>query len=92
LAADYDNAFEKLISAYSQIAEHLPRFDRLSEAYRNHPDFQRVIALVYGDILEFHRQAYKFFKRSGMSGLPYLSYLLIILRLAMLLQFDVGSL
>lgn len=66
MAADYEHAFEKLISAYGQIAEHLPRFDRLSDAYRDHPDFQRVLALVYSDIMEFHRQAYKFFKRSGM--------------------------
>jgi hypothetical protein len=77
LAADYENAFEKLISAYGQIAEHLPRFDRLSDAYRNHPDFQKVLALVYSDIMEFHRRAYKFFKRSGTYALLLLGKILM---------------
>jgi hypothetical protein len=65
LATDHISAFEKLISAYAQIAENLPRFDRLSTALRDSPDFQQVIAVVYSDILEFHRQAYKFFRRTG---------------------------
>lgn len=62
---DFQAAFDKLIDAYVQIAENLPRFDRLSLAYRNSPDFQRVLSVVYRDILEFHRRAYKFFKCSG---------------------------
>ncbi|EDU43054.1 conserved hypothetical protein [Pyrenophora tritici-repentis Pt-1C-BFP] len=65
LASDHISAFETLISAYAQIAENLPRFDRLRNAFRNHPDFQQLIAVVYSDILEFHRQAYKFFRKSG---------------------------
>ncbi|ORY13015.1 hypothetical protein BCR34DRAFT_600139 [Clohesyomyces aquaticus] len=65
LAKDYTDAFEKLIAAYSHIAECLPRFDRLSDAYRNNPDFQRVLAVIYSDIVEFHRHAYKFFRKSG---------------------------
>ena len=77
MAADYENAFEKLISAYGQIAEHLPRFDRLSDAYRDHPDFQKVLALVYSDIMEFHRRAYKFFKRSGTYALLLLGKMLM---------------
>lgn len=30
------------------------------------PDFQQVLAVFYADILEFHRRAYKFFRRRGM--------------------------
>lgn len=64
---DYIGAFEKLIAAYGRIAENLPRFDRLSLAYRNNHDFQQVLAVVYSDILEFHRYAYKFFRKNGIS-------------------------
>jgi hypothetical protein len=93
LATDHISAFEKLISAYAQIAENLPRFDRLSTALRTHPDFQQVIAVVYSDILEFHRQAYKFFRRTGKRPL------LLLLsdradhyrRLEVLLQILLGS-
>ena len=43
----------------------MPRFDRLSSAFREDVDFQRVMALFYADILEFHRRAYKYFRRRG---------------------------
>ncbi|KAK4964636.1 hypothetical protein LTR28_003652, partial [Elasticomyces elasticus] len=43
IASDYVTAFEKLIDAYGQIAETLPRFDRLSAALRETPDFQNGI-------------------------------------------------
>jgi len=65
LASDYLSSFEKLISAYARIAENLPRFDRLSATFRASPDFHQVLAMVYSDILEFHRRAYKFFRRRG---------------------------
>lgn len=65
LASDFMSSFDKLIEAYVRIAENLPRFDRLSVAFQNTSDFQQVLAMVYSDILEFHRRAYKFFRRRG---------------------------
>lgn len=53
------------MAAYSQIAEALPRFDRLSTAFKDHPDFQRVLGVFYADIIEFHRRAYKLIRRRG---------------------------
>lgn len=63
LASAYTDVFETLIIAYQQIGEALPRFDRLQKTFEDNPDFQNVLALVYADILEFHRRAYKFFRR-----------------------------
>jgi hypothetical protein len=60
-------ALEKLITAYKQIAESLPRFDRLSATFAHDKNFQRVLAVFYDDVLEFHRRAYKFVRRRGMS-------------------------
>ncbi|KAH8698037.1 hypothetical protein GQ44DRAFT_832316 [Phaeosphaeriaceae sp. PMI808] len=65
LATDHISAFEKLVTAYGQIAAMLPRFDLLSNALRDKPDFQQALAVVYSDILEFHKHAYKFFRRNG---------------------------
>ncbi|KAF2129964.1 hypothetical protein P153DRAFT_356631 [Dothidotthia symphoricarpi CBS 119687] len=65
LATDHISAFEKLMAAYAQIADSLPRFDRLNSAFQNNSDFQQVLAVVYSDIIEFHRKAYEFFRRSG---------------------------
>lgn len=47
----------------------MPRFDRLSAAFKDDPEFQQVLGLFYADILEFHRRAYKFFRRHGGSCL-----------------------
>jgi hypothetical protein len=65
LAMDNLGAFEKLIKAYDQIAGLLPRLNRLGDALREKPDFQQTLAVVYSDIMEFHKHAYKFFRRNG---------------------------
>ncbi len=51
------------------IGEAMPRFDRLSAAFKDDTEFQQVLGLFYADILEFHRRAYKFFRRHGGSCL-----------------------
>ena len=56
-------AFEKLIEAYGKIGDMLPRFDRFAAALSHDHNFQALLALVYADILEFHRRAYKFVRR-----------------------------
>ena len=45
------------------IGEAMPRFDRLSTAFGDDPEFQQVMGNFYVDILEFHRRAYMFFRR-----------------------------
>ena len=59
------SALEKLIDAYAMIGEAMPRFDRLSAAFKDDGEFQQVMGLFYEDILEFHRRAYKFFRQRG---------------------------
>ena len=67
IASDYLSAFEKLMKAYSEIADALPRFDQLGHALKDQPNFQAVLAVFYCDILDIHRRAYKFFRPSGNS-------------------------
>lgn len=55
--------FEKLIEAYGRIADVLPRFDRLTKVFSHGRNIEAVLALVYADILEFHRHTYKFLCR-----------------------------
>ena len=62
IASDYLSAFDKLVKAYAEIAEALPRFDKLGEALKNETNFQAVLAVFYCDILEFHRRAYRFLR------------------------------
>ncbi|EMD86414.1 hypothetical protein COCHEDRAFT_1116517 [Bipolaris maydis C5] len=65
IAVDSISAFEKLIEAYGKIADMLPRLDRLNHALADDHNFQNVLALVYSDIVEFHRRAYKFVRRKS---------------------------
>ncbi|KAL9116701.1 MAG: hypothetical protein Q9187_006774, partial [Circinaria calcarea] len=63
LASNYADVFDRLVTAYVQISENLPRLDRFEKVFPKNIEFQNVLALVYADILEFHRRAYKFFRR-----------------------------
>jgi hypothetical protein len=50
-----------------QIAEALPRFDRFQHAFPDDKNLQTALAMVYEDILEFHRSSYQFFRRGCKS-------------------------
>lgn len=65
IADEYTRGFDQLVDAYVQISRHLPRVDRLKEAFHDQPEFQAVLASVYSDILEFHTHAYALLRRSG---------------------------
>jgi len=67
IASDFVDAFERIIHAYSRIAESLSKFEILSSSLILSPDFQETLAIFYSDILRFHREAYVFVCRSGMS-------------------------
>ncbi|RSL55377.1 hypothetical protein CEP54_009422 [Fusarium duplospermum] len=65
IACEYVGAFEQIIKGYSSIAESLKRFEILSDAFIGNQEFQQTLAVFYADILEFHKNAYKFVRRSG---------------------------
>ena len=66
IASQYTSVFERILDAYAKIGEALPRFDRYQKIFQQ-PDFKHVLALIYADILEFHRRAYKILTRRGAS-------------------------
>lgn len=65
LASNYSNVMEKILSAFSDLAEVLPRLDRLRVTFPEDLDFKKVIGLIYSDIIEFHQRVYKFFRRKA---------------------------
>jgi hypothetical protein len=65
LSSGYINIFDKLVDAYGRIADAMPHIDRLESAFNDDARFRMVLAMVYADIVEFHRRAYKFFRRRG---------------------------
>ncbi|KAJ4860156.1 hypothetical protein T069G_05144 [Trichoderma breve] len=65
IASDFVEALERIVAAYSQIAESLPRVEMLGEAFGKRIEFQEILAVFYSDILKFHRHAYMFVRRSS---------------------------
>ena len=56
---------ERILEAFSNLAYALPRLDRLKATFPEDINFNQVVGLIYNDIIEFHRRAYKFFRRKA---------------------------
>lgn len=65
VASEHVEAFEQIIKGYAQLAESLVRFEILDSAFKDNHHFQQTLAVFYADILQFHKHAYKFVRRSG---------------------------
>ncbi|KAK8115310.1 hypothetical protein PG999_007379 [Apiospora kogelbergensis] len=65
IASEHIEAFDHIIKAYSRISECLGRFAVLNHSFATNHDFQQTLAVFYADILEFHKHAYQFVRRSG---------------------------
>lgn len=65
VASEHLEAFDLIIKGYSKIAECLGRFAKLGDTFKANRDFQQTLAVFYADILEFHKHAYQFVRRSS---------------------------
>lgn len=65
IASEHIESFDSLIAAYGRIGSSLQRFEVLRKSFLGDPRFHETTAAFYGDILEFHKHAYKFVRRSG---------------------------
>lgn len=65
LSRQYSDVMDKILQAFSDIAMHLPRIDRLKATFGDIGDFEHALGLIYSDIAEFYRRSYKFFRRKA---------------------------
>lgn len=79
LANEYSNVLDSLLNAYAQIADTMPDFSRIGSVFQDTPTVREVLALIYEDILEFHRRAYKFFRRRGTFDLRLSNFICVTL-------------
>lgn len=56
---------EKILNAFTDLANVLPRLDRLRATFPKDTNFEKVVGLIYSDIIEFHQRVYKFFRRKA---------------------------
>lgn len=80
IASEYVEAFDSIIGAYSRIASSIPRFEILERTLAGRGKFHETLAVFYANILEFHKYAYKFVRRSGQSPITQEQYQLTQMR------------
>ena len=69
IAHQHVEILEKIIEAYAQIATVLPRFDRINSTFPTSAGVSHILSVIYVDILEFHRRAYKFVRQRAWETL-----------------------
>ena len=79
-------ALEKLLQAFSDLANALPHLDRLQALFREDTHVNHALALVYSDITEFIQQAYKIFRRKAWHILFTVSWGLFEKRLSKIIE------
>lgn len=70
VANTWADAFDELLDAYEQIGESLPFLEQYQNLFANSPDMQKVLTMIFDDILGFHAQAIRFFAKKGDMPLP----------------------
>lgn len=63
VAKNYTEAFNALLDAYLEIGENIPQFAQYQNMFESNVYMQIALAHIYEDILEFHREALRFFRQ-----------------------------
>jgi hypothetical protein len=67
VASTWAEAFDTILDAYQQIGEHIPLLQQYHAIFEHSPHMQRVLEMIYTDILEFHRLAVRALSGPGES-------------------------
>lgn len=59
-----------MIEAYQRIGEDMPLFSQYQDLFDANPYMRHVLQLNFEDLLEFHSEALKFFRRTSKDDTP----------------------
>ncbi|KAL4886207.1 hypothetical protein BJY04DRAFT_213739 [Aspergillus karnatakaensis] len=63
VACSYSEAFDAVVEFYETIGLNLPQLEQYQSLFHANEHMRTVLHLMYGDILEFHREALRLFKQ-----------------------------
>jgi hypothetical protein len=63
VAKNYTDAFNALLDAYLEIGENLPQLSQYQTLFAENPHMQLALAHIFEDILEFHKEALRYFRQ-----------------------------
>lgn len=66
IAKNYADAFNALLEAYLEIGENIPQLSQYQQLFETNPYMQLALASIYEDILEFHKEALRYFRQRSM--------------------------
>lgn len=63
IARNYTEAFNALLDAYLEIGENIPQLAQYQNMFESNVHMQIALAHIYEDILEFHKEALRYFRQ-----------------------------
>jgi hypothetical protein len=63
VAKNYTDAFNALLDAYLEIGENLPQLSQYQNLFAKNPHMELALAHIFEDILEFHKEALRYFRQ-----------------------------
>ncbi|KAK8044966.1 hypothetical protein PG993_004990 [Apiospora rasikravindrae] len=63
IAGSFAKAFHELLDVYEKLGESIPMVLQFEQLFREDANMRRVLSIMWKDILEFHRQALKYFQQ-----------------------------
>lgn len=65
VSKNYADAFNALLNAYLEIGQSIPQFSQYQILFQSNAHMQVAMSYIYEDILEFHKEALRYFKKSS---------------------------
>jgi len=72
VTSTWADSFDTILDAYQQIGEQIPMLQQYQTLFDHSPHMQRLLEMIYEDILEFHRRALRVFSGPGNSSFLFL--------------------
>lgn len=66
VASNYGDALDRLLDAYQSIWAEIPLLSSFEDLTSGRPYTKTILSWIYRDILDFHREAIKYFRGKGM--------------------------
>ena len=68
IASNYFDGYDKLLDAFHEIGSCLPQFHDVADIFQCSDTIANYLALFYAEIIEFHYQAMRFFRKTGIAS------------------------
>ncbi|KAI0376807.1 hypothetical protein F5Y04DRAFT_273551 [Hypomontagnella monticulosa] len=64
VASTFSEAFSSLLDAYKQIGDQMPLLSSYQSLFSDHPHMRSLLVMIFEDILAFHKEALRYFKKN----------------------------